>query len=353
MPRDARRRGRGRPVLRHHRLRALRRRRLRRRVLGPHRRRRGTGRAAPRGHRPLDRAGVGGQPRLADLLLVVLWTAFSEAFASITLTLFVPLTLAAFGIVLRGLELRVPQGGVPHPRPTQLRRRVRARRRCSCRTAWARSPARSRRAGSRRAARPATRGRAGSTRRRSSVACSPSRSCAYLVGGLPHLGRQAARRRRHGRVLPTPRDRRRRSSRASSRSSASSCSTPTRPYLFDGLTSRALPLVIVSGLCGIGSLVLLLRDADHGARAALGRRGGVGRGRLGRRPVALHPADEPRRCRRPRRRHGTLQTVLVVFVLAAVIILPSLRAALRARPEEPAARRRRRLDTLGSYVNGR
>src|SRR3954453_19325410 len=34
--------------------------------------------------------------------LVVFWTAFSEAFASITLTLFVPLTLAAFGIVLRG-----------------------------------------------------------------------------------------------------------------------------------------------------------------------------------------------------------------------------------------------------------
>src|SRR6478735_2411879 len=34
--------------------------------------------------------------------LVVLWTAFSEAFASITLTLFVPLTLAALGIVIRG-----------------------------------------------------------------------------------------------------------------------------------------------------------------------------------------------------------------------------------------------------------
>src|SRR3954447_7572590 len=34
--------------------------------------------------------------------LVVLWSAFSEAFASITLTLFVPLTLAALGIVLRG-----------------------------------------------------------------------------------------------------------------------------------------------------------------------------------------------------------------------------------------------------------
>ena len=30
-------------------------------------------------------------------ILVVMWTAFSEAFASIMLTLFVPLTLAASG----------------------------------------------------------------------------------------------------------------------------------------------------------------------------------------------------------------------------------------------------------------
>jgi cytochrome bd ubiquinol oxidase subunit II len=33
---------------------------------------------------------------------VILWTGFSEAYASITLTLFIPLTIAAFGIVLRG-----------------------------------------------------------------------------------------------------------------------------------------------------------------------------------------------------------------------------------------------------------
>ena len=33
---------------------------------------------------------------------VVLWTGFPEAYASITLTLFVPLALAAFGVVLRG-----------------------------------------------------------------------------------------------------------------------------------------------------------------------------------------------------------------------------------------------------------
>src|SRR3954471_23150462 len=35
-------------------------------------------------------------------VLVVLWTGFSEAFASIGLTLFVPLSLAALGIVFRG-----------------------------------------------------------------------------------------------------------------------------------------------------------------------------------------------------------------------------------------------------------
>lgn len=35
-------------------------------------------------------------------IFVVLWTAFSEAYASIWLTLFVPLTIAALGIVLRG-----------------------------------------------------------------------------------------------------------------------------------------------------------------------------------------------------------------------------------------------------------
>ena len=35
-------------------------------------------------------------------MFVLLWTCFPEAYASITLTLFVPLTLAALGIVLRG-----------------------------------------------------------------------------------------------------------------------------------------------------------------------------------------------------------------------------------------------------------
>jgi cytochrome bd ubiquinol oxidase subunit II len=38
------------------------------------------------------------------------------------------------------------------------------------------------------------------------------------------------------------------------------------PHVFDGLTSRALPIVIVGVVCGVGALVLLVRDAARGAR---------------------------------------------------------------------------------------
>ena len=40
------------------------------------------------------------------------------------------------------------------------------------------------------------------------------------------------------------------------------------PYVFDGLTSRALPLVALSVVAGVGALVLLLRRAHRGARLA-------------------------------------------------------------------------------------
>ena len=38
-------------------------------------------------------------------------------------------------------------------------------------------------------------------------------------------------------------------------------------YLFDGLTSRALPVLILSGACGAGAVLLLVRGAARGARA--------------------------------------------------------------------------------------
>ena len=42
--------------------------------------------------------------------LVVLWTAFSVAFSSVMSTLFIPLSLAALGIVLRGSRLSSARG---------------------------------------------------------------------------------------------------------------------------------------------------------------------------------------------------------------------------------------------------
>ena len=38
-------------------------------------------------------------------------------------------------------------------------------------------------------------------------------------------------------------------------------------YLFDGLTTRARPVLILSTACGAGALLLLVRDAARGARA--------------------------------------------------------------------------------------
>src|SRR6476660_7018581 len=50
-------------------------------------------------------------------VFVVTWTAFSEAYASIMLTLFVPLTIAALGIVLRGASFAFRKSVVtPHNR---------------------------------------------------------------------------------------------------------------------------------------------------------------------------------------------------------------------------------------------
>src|SRR4051812_50110932 len=51
-------------------------------------------------------------------IFVILWTAFPEAYASITLTLFVPLTIAALGIVLRGASFAFRKAAVR----TQVRR---------------------------------------------------------------------------------------------------------------------------------------------------------------------------------------------------------------------------------------
>ena len=40
-------------------------------------------------------------------------------------------------------------------------------------------------------------------------------------------------------------------------------------YVFDGMTARALPLVVLSAVCGVGSLVLLLRRAHWHAASVM------------------------------------------------------------------------------------
>ena len=94
-------------------------------------------------------------------------------------------------------------------------------------------------------------------------------------------------------------------------------------YLFDELTSRALPLVVISTLCGVGSLVLLVRQANRGARVlAIGAVASVilawGVAQwdyMLPTTVTVSQAAAP---------SGTLEAILIVFGIAVVTILPAL-----------------------------
>jgi len=95
------------------------------------------------------------------------------------------------------------------------------------------------------------------------------------------------------------------------------------PFLYDGLTSRALPLVLASAVCGVGSLVLLLRGAHRyarmlsiGAVASVVLAWGVAQW-----PYVIPQTMKVSDTSAP---SGTLTAVLVAFGLAVVIVLPSL-----------------------------
>jgi cytochrome bd ubiquinol oxidase subunit II len=94
-------------------------------------------------------------------------------------------------------------------------------------------------------------------------------------------------------------------------------------YVFDGLTSRALPLVIVSAIGGLGSMWLMVHGAHRGARifamsavASLIVGWGVAQW-----PYLLPESLKVSAAAAP---DATLASILVVFVVAAVVILPSL-----------------------------
>ena len=92
-------------------------------------------------------------------------------------------------------------------------------------------------------------------------------------------------------------------------------------YLFDGLTSRALPVLILSGACGLGALLLLVRGAARGARAlalvAVGA--AVVAWGVAQSPYILPETLTFSAAASPT---GTLTAVLAVVVLAAVIVVP-------------------------------
>jgi len=94
-------------------------------------------------------------------------------------------------------------------------------------------------------------------------------------------------------------------------------------YLFDGLTSRALPLVIISGICGVVSLLMLVHNSTTWARLfSIGAVASVVIGwGVAQWPYMLPTSLKVEQAAAPT---GTLEAVLVVFVLAAVLILPAL-----------------------------
>ena len=317
-------RGRGRPVLRRHRVRAC----SAAPTSAP-----GSGTSSPAapsaGERPravIDHSiGPVWEANHVWLIfcLVVLWTAFSEAFASITLTLFVPLTLAALGIVLRGSSFAFRKAVFAHSRPAQLRRRVRV-------VVGARAVlhGRGRRRdrvgpgpGRRQGRRPV--GQLGQPdldprRRARGRACartSPrSTWCGTPAGSATPTMVEYFRRRAVGRGGRGRRRRVRRDLRAARR----------RRYVFDGLTSRALPLVIISAVCGVGSLVLLLRRTQPLARAC-SRCGAVASDRASGGASAQWPYILPTSLTvaEAAAPSGTLAAVLVATALAVVLLGPS------------------------------
>ncbi len=94
-------------------------------------------------------------------------------------------------------------------------------------------------------------------------------------------------------------------------------------YIFDRLTDQGLPLVVLSALCGLGALALLLRGGRRGMRPlAVGAVVAViwGWG------VAQFPYLLPTSLRidQAAAPGPTLDAVLVVFVIAAIVVLPAL-----------------------------
>ena len=201
-------------------------------------------------------------------VFVLLWTCFPQAYASITLTLFVPLTLAALGIVLRGAGFAFRKAVFR----TRDRRNFGAAFAVSsvlvpyCLGAVAGSIA---------SGRVPAGGKAGdpwdSWVNPTSILVGILAVCltAYLAAFF--LVRDAARLSDEAMVDYF----RLRATAAAVAAGLVSLGgifvlADDAEYLFDGLASRALPLVLLSALCGVAGFVLLTRTRRGARLAAVG-----------------------------------------------------------------------------------
>ena len=94
-------------------------------------------------------------------------------------------------------------------------------------------------------------------------------------------------------------------------------------YIFDGLVGEGLPLVILSGICGIAVLVLLRRGAHRGTRVlAVGAVAAV----IWAWGVAQYPylLPETLTISAGAADNETLTEVLIVFGVAVLLVIPSL-----------------------------
>jgi cytochrome d ubiquinol oxidase subunit II len=252
---------------------------------------------------------------------VVLWTGFSEAYASITLTLFVPLTLAAVGIVLRGASFAFRKA-VFHDRD---RRNFGAAFALSsvlvpfCLGAVAGGIA---------SGRVPAGGKAGDPWNSwlnptsilggvLAVVVVAFLAAVYLVWDASRLADadMVAYFRLRAIVAAVV-------AGVVAFVGLFVLHADAR-FIFDGLTSRALPLVILSAVCGIGALGLLLRNNHRFARvAAIGAVAsivvawGVAQwDYMLPKSLTVSQAAAP---------SGTLDAILAVTVIAVIVIFPSI-----------------------------
>jgi cytochrome bd ubiquinol oxidase subunit II len=253
-------------------------------------------------------------------ILVVLWTAFPEAFGAVMSTLYVPLALAALGIVLRGggfafrksvrrLEYRRAMGALfalssvltPFFMGTVVGAiaagNVPAAGNGAAFSSWLQPL-------------PLLTGAL-------FVASGAYLAAVYLVSdaaraGAPDLESYFARRALAAALVAG----------AFALAGIFALHSEAR-YVFDRLTGEGLPLVIVSALCGLGVLGLLLRGVHRGLRplaagAVVAVIWGWGVAQF---PYLLPTSLKVTQSAAP---NDTLAAVIVVFIAAAVLILPAL-----------------------------